>query len=86
MMSATTPDGTGEATSRQTQEVEERFQLLESKILYQDRTVDELNDVVTRQQDQIDLLVAETKRLRDLLESSADGVVEAGEEPPPPHY
>ena len=67
-------------------EVEERFQALESKILYQDRTVDELNDVVTKQQDQIDRLTNECKHLRETLESvSADGVA-GREEPPPPHY
>ena len=85
-MSATPPDDTSQLTPATAEQTEERFEKLESKVLYQDRTVDELNTVVTRQQDQIDLLVIETKRLRELIESGSQGVVEAGDEPPPPHY
>lgn len=66
-------------------EVEERFQVLENKVLYQDRTIDELNEVVTRQQDQIDKLNAEFERLVALLESAAEGGIEDDNEPPP-HY
>jgi len=66
-------------------EVEERFQALENKVLYQDRTIDELNEVVTRQQDQIDKLNAEFERLRALFESAAEGGIEDDDEPPP-HY
>lgn len=68
------------------EEIEGRFQTIESKVLYQERTVDELNDVVTAQQDQIDELIAETKRLRQIIEGAQDGGVDADEEPPPPHY
>jgi SlyX protein len=68
------------------EEVDERFQVLENKVLYQDRTIEELNEVVTRQQDQIDLLTADLKRLRDLLESPPEDGIKGGEEPPPPHY
>ena len=66
-------------------EVEERFQALESKVLYQDRTIEELNEVVTRQQDQIDKLEAEFERLRALLENLSEGGVEDDADPPP-HY
>ena len=45
----------------------------------------ELNEVVTRQQDQIDRLNTEYQRLLILLESPADGAVEEDDEPPP-HY
>lgn len=65
--------------------VEERFEVLESKVLYQDRTIDALNEVVTKQQDQMDMLTAELKRLRDALEAIPGDGVEGGEEPPP-HY
>ncbi|MBW2391452.1 MAG: SlyX family protein, partial [Deltaproteobacteria bacterium] len=58
---------------------------LENKVLYQDRTIDELNEVVTRQQDQIDKLNAEFERLRALLESAAEGGIE-DDDVPPPHY
>ena len=68
------------------QEVDERFQILESKALYQDRTIEELNEVVTRHQDQIDLLNLEVKHLRALLESPPEMGIDDGDEPPPPHY
>ena len=76
-----------DATVRdQAGEVEGRFQSIETKVLYQERTVDELNSVVTTQQNQIDELIAETKRLRQSIEGGQDGGVDAAEEPPPPHY
>ena len=68
------------------EELDERFQVLESKVLYQDRTIDELNEVVTKQQDQIDELSAEIKRLRELFKNSPTDGIEDAEEPPPPHY
>ena len=68
------------------EDVEERFQVLESKAAHSSYTVDELNSVVIRQQDQIDALIAEVKRLRDALMDAGDRTIDAGEEPPPPHY
>lgn len=73
-------------TSETIQMIDERFESLETKVLYQDRTIEELNTVVTKQQDQIDELLAETKRLRESIESGAESGIEGGEEPPPPHY
>jgi SlyX protein len=67
-------------------EFDERFQILENKTLYQDRTIEELNEVVVQHQNQIDLLNIEVKRLRALFENPAEGNIETGEEPPPPHY
>lgn len=65
--------------------IDERFEILESKALYQDRTIEELNEVVTQQQNQIDLLGLELKQLRTLLENPERGI-DGGDEPPPPHY
>jgi SlyX protein len=67
-------------------EVDERFQTLESKVIHTEYTVDELNTVVTRQQDQIDALTREIKNIRTALAEGADQSIEAREEPPPPHY
>jgi SlyX protein len=36
--------------------MEERFVDLETRLTYQERTIEELNEVVTRQQGQIDVL------------------------------
>jgi uncharacterized coiled-coil protein SlyX len=68
------------------EEVDERFQVLENKVIHQEYLVDELNTVVTRQQDQIDALIAEVKKMHSAMTEQTDRLVEAGEEPPPPHY
>jgi SlyX protein len=68
------------------EEVDERFQVLENKVIHQEYLVDELNTVVTRQQDQIDALIAEVKKIRSAMTEQTDRLVDAGEEPPPPHY
>jgi len=65
--------------------IEERFQILEGKVLYQDRTIDDLNKVVIRQQDQIDRLTSELRQIRDHVTGEGEGI-DAGKEPPPPHY
>jgi SlyX protein len=63
-----------------------RFEVLESKTLYQDRTIDDLNEVVTKQQDQMDRLTAEVERLRQAIVAIEEHGIKGGEEPPPPHY
>ncbi|MBJ19157.1 MAG: SlyX family protein [bacterium] len=68
------------------EEVEERFQVLENKVIHQEYTVDQLDSVVTQQHDQIDLLRSEVQRLRALIEEGPERTIEAREEPPPPHY
>ena len=68
------------------EELDERFQVLEGKVLYQDRTIEELNSVVTQQQDQIDAILREIRRLHQIIASQEERTVEGGEEPPPPHY
>ena len=68
------------------EEIEERFQVLENKAVHTAYTVDELNSVVIKQQDQIDALIAEVKRLRTLAHEGGDRTIDASEEPPPPHY
>ena len=68
------------------EEIDERFQVLENKVLYQERTIDELNSVVTRQQDQMDALTAQLEKLRALITNPPERTIDAAEEPPPPHY
>jgi SlyX protein len=68
------------------EEIDERLQVLEGKVLYQDRTIDELNGVVTQQQDQIDAILREIRRLHQILAGQEERTVDGGEEPPPPHY
>ena len=68
------------------EELEERFQVLESKAAHQSYTVDELNSVVIRQQDQIDALTREVERLKQIILEGGERTIDATEEPPPPHY
>lgn len=51
--------------------MEERFEKLETRLAYQDKTVEALNEVVTRQQDQIDRLACELQSLREAFEGAA---------------
>jgi len=67
-------------------EVDERLVVLETKVAYQDQIIEELNSVVVRQQDQVDVLTAAVRKLHELAEQLAPDGVEPGEEPPPPHY
>ncbi len=48
--------------------------------------MDELNSLVTRQQDQIDALTQEVEKFRALVKESSEPTIDASEEPPPPHY
>ena len=67
--------------------MEERLIELETKISYQDHIIGELNDVVTRQQKQIDQLEKAINRMREHLKSGSDsGLARPDEESPPPHY
>jgi len=65
-------------------EFEDRIRILEEKHEYQDHTVEALNQVIIRQQEQIDSLQEELKKLReDVMAASIDtgDIVEK-----PPHY
>ena len=66
---------------------EERIIDIESKIAFQEETLQVLNDVVCEQQKQIDKLLATCKlldeRINDLLVASGDT---PDADQPPPHY
>ncbi|MDQ6997054.1 MAG: SlyX family protein [Mariprofundus sp.] len=67
--------------------MQERLTELETKISYQEHTIAELNDVVTRQQCQIDQLEKHVKQLQAHLKQSANPeIARPEEEMPPPHY
>jgi len=64
-----------------------RLTELETKISYQDHTIGELNDVVVRQQRQIDRLEKALERLRQhLKQGNNPELARPDEEIPPPHY
>lgn len=67
--------------------VERRLVELETRLTFQEHTVQALNDVVTRQQQQIEALVREVNALKDRLRAAAPSLVGPLEdEKPPPHY
>lgn len=66
---------------------EDRLAELEMQMAFQENTIQELNQVVIRQQDEIDLLKRELQLLKDRIkEIKISAVVPQSEEAPPPHY
>lgn len=60
---------------------------LETRLAFQEHTLQTLNDVVTRQQQEIETLVREVNGLKDRLRAAAPSPVGPLEdEKPPPHY
>lgn len=67
--------------------MQDRLAELEVRVAFQDKTIQDLNDVVTRQQREIDRLVRDVETLRLQLRTLAPSlVVSQDEETPPPHY
>lgn len=64
---------------------DERIEALETRIVYQDQTIEELNQSITEQWKTIDLL---TKKLATLEEQVRSGsyIADPASEKPPPHY
>ena len=59
---------------------------LQTQVAYQEDTVSQLNDVVTRQQQEIDTLRREMEQLKQQLIALAEAPQGEQEEAPPPHY
>lgn len=51
--------------------MEDRLEKLETRLAYQDQTVEALNEVVTRQQDQIDRLERSLQALEAVFKSAS---------------
>ena len=67
--------------------IEERLIELESRLVFQDDTIQKLNDVIIKQQAQIDSLGADILILKSQLRALHPSHVAAeSEEIPPPHY
>ena len=68
-------------------DLETRIDDLESKLAFQEHTIQELNDVVTTQQTELMLFKQKLRQLQSQLESqSSSGMADSNQEPPPPHY
>ena len=60
---------------------------LQSKLAFQDETINDLNEVITDQQNQLDQLREDVRLLNLRITSVAESSNVADEkEPPPPHY
>jgi SlyX protein len=60
---------------------------LEVRVAFQEKTLQDLNEVVTRQQREIDRLIRELETLKSQFRTLAPSlVVSQDEETPPPHY
>ena len=60
---------------------------LETRLAFQEETINELNEVITDQQHQLDQLREEINLLNLRVVSLAETNVDSNEkEPPPPHY
>lgn len=67
--------------------MENRVIELESKLAFQEEIINELNEVITDHQKQLDQLREEQRLLILRLQSVTDTRVDSNEaEPPPPHY
>ena len=77
---------TGAAITQETA-VESRITELEIKISYTEDMVDELNRTVYRQQQQIDLLIAQIRALRDQVQTAQPSEQQHSlRDEIPPHY
>lgn len=67
--------------------MENRIIDLESKLAFQDETINDLNEVITDQQQQLDQLREDIRLLNLRISSVAESSsVSEEKEPPPPHY
>lgn len=63
----------------------ERVDALETRIAFQDHTIEELNQTITGQWQQIDLLTRKMVQMEEQLRSGAY-IADPATEKPPPHY
>lgn len=67
-------------------EVEQRLIDLEIKASFSEDLLDQLNQVIVRQQQQIDALISEVGRLRQPVSDTSGGTPRNFQDDLPPHY
>ena len=74
-------------TTQSANELEDRIVDLESKVAFQDHTIESLNDSVAQQQRQIEQLNFKLNHVVERLKSmQPSNIASQDEEAPPPHY
>ena len=63
----------------------DRLDALESRVAFQDHTIEELNATITAQWKQIDLLTRKLSQLEEQVRSGSQ-IADPSTEVPPPHY
>ncbi|HID37084.1 MAG TPA: SlyX family protein [Ghiorsea sp.] len=63
--------------------MDSRIEVLETKSVYQERLIQELNEVIIRQQNQIDFIEKTLSQMRNDVQGQTHG---SEQEVPPPHY
>lgn len=63
----------------------ERIDILETRLTFQDETIETLNKTITAQWQQIDALARQVAALNERLQEAESNVPGAADEPPP-HY
>lgn len=66
-------------------DLNERIDALETRIAYQDQTIEDLNAAITEQWKTIDLLTRKLSMLEEQVRSGAF-IADPATEKPPPHY
>lgn len=67
--------------------VDEQISELQTKVAFQEDTIEQLNQALADQQQQIELLEYKLKHVIDKLKQLEPASVGSeGDEPPPPHY
>lgn len=67
-------------------ELAKKLEALEIKLAFQEDTIDTLNDMVAKQDKEIQDLWAANRLLKQSLNDMKSGTEGDGPEPPPPHY
>ena len=65
--------------------IAERLEALETRIAFQDQTIEDLNATITAQWRQIDLLTRKLEQMEQQVRSGVH-IADPATEPPPPHY
>jgi SlyX protein len=63
-----------------------RLQEIETKIAFQEDLLESLNEALTGQQRQLEVLQRQLRQMHYLMESAREGSINPKEESPPPHY